>query len=76
MSTYILSSVIFAISSVIYLIGSVRTYILIGGTDNAISLVGGIFYVVAYLAYIYECKKDNSKPSPIPMITRPLLEVF
>ena len=54
---YLISSLIFTISSFVYFLGSVDTVKKDNSFYNVTVLIGNLFYVIGYLYYIYECRK-------------------
>lgn len=71
MISYILSSIVFTISYIIYFAASLRVYIQNNTTDNCLAMIANMFCVIAYVAYIYECKLDSKNPKAVPFLTRP-----
>lgn len=67
---YLLSSAIFTVSSGVYLLGSISSVIDDSNFYNITLLVGNLFYVCGYCAYIYECKTNSENPKSIPFITK------
>ncbi len=57
MISYIISSSLFTISSIIYFVGAV--YILNNTLDNISSLLANLFYVFGYSMYMFECYYEN-----------------
>lgn len=64
--SYIFSSGLFTLSSVVYFTGAVKSLVTEGATfDNVISILGNTLYVIAYVSYFisdyddYKHKKEK-----------------
>lgn len=69
--SYIISSALFTITSIIYFILAMKTLSSEKNSDNIISFFANLTYCIAYITYIIECFRDHNNPKALPFITRP-----
>lgn len=68
--TYVTSSILFTISSAMYLIAAIRMVQKEVDFDSIANLISSVIYFLAYMVYSYECSKDRQSKD-IPLIARP-----
>lgn len=61
MTSYLISSIVFTFSSVIYCVGAMYALSKDKTVDNIVAFLANLFYVIAYIAYIIECNKENNE---------------